>query len=100
MTLDARVCLSIIDVRREIDRVDREIVALLAERILYIERAGQMKSDRNEIFDEARIVDILAKVREEGERHRLNPVIVDTLWREIMRLCIAHEYNVFDSRLS
>ena len=41
-------------VRAGVDRLDREIVALLAERFRYMEAAARIKPDRNEVRDEAR----------------------------------------------
>ena len=59
----AQDCASMADVRREIDRVDRELVQLLAERLTYIERAGHIKAERGAVRDEDRIRDVLAKVK-------------------------------------
>ena len=48
-------CNTMADVRREIDRIDRELVKLLAERQTYIEQAGIIKGERSAVRDEARI---------------------------------------------
>ena len=91
-------CRTMTDVRREIDRVDRSLVALLAERLSYIRRAGEIKTDRRDVHDETRIADIVAKVRGEAERSGLEPSFVEPLWRELMRLSIAYEFTIYDSR--
>jgi len=84
------------DVRREIDRVDRALVRLLAERLTYIERAGHIKKDRAVVRDEARIADVLAKVKATCEREGFPPEIAEPVWRALMEGCIAHEFDVFD----
>jgi isochorismate pyruvate lyase len=43
MSVPAAECRSMADVRREIDRIDRILVQLLAERLTYIERAGHIR---------------------------------------------------------
>jgi isochorismate pyruvate lyase len=93
-------CETIDDVRQEIDRVDRELIALIAERLSYIQRAGQLKTCRDQVYDKERVADIVIKVRDEGARNRLEPSFVESLWRELMRLCIAYEFTVFNSRRS
>ncbi|WP_293206888.1 chorismate mutase, partial [Parvibaculum sp.] len=45
------------EVRREIDRIDRQLVKLLAERQGYIEQAGAIKGERTAVRDNARIED-------------------------------------------
>ena len=58
----ARLCRNMTDLRAEIDRLDRALVAQLAERQSYIERAAEIKTDRNRVHDQARIDDVVAKV--------------------------------------
>lgn len=92
------LCRSMSDVRCEIDRVDRALVALLAERQAYIERAGQLKGARSEVRDEARIEDVVAKVLAEARRAGLNPAIAEPVWRLLIERSIAYEFEVFDGK--
>jgi isochorismate pyruvate lyase len=84
--------------RREIDRIDRALVALLAERQGYIERAAILKPDRNTVRDPARIEDVIAKVVAEARRQGLSPAIAEPVWRELVERCIAHEFAAFDGK--
>ena len=89
-------CKTMSDVRREIDRIDRALVRLLAERLTYIERAGHIKQDRTTVRDEARINDVLAKVQASCARENFPFIIAEPVWRRLMDGCIAHEFEVFD----
>jgi isochorismate pyruvate lyase len=89
-------CQSMNDVRREIDRLDRALVKLLAERLTYIERAGHIKTDRTKVRDEARIADVLEKVKAACAREAFPNTIAEPVWRTLMNGCIAHEFDVFD----
>ncbi len=89
-------CQTMTDIRREIDRVDRALVRLLAERLTYIERAGHIKQDRATVRDEARIADVLAKVQASCARENFPFAIAEPVWRRLMDGCIAHEFEVFD----
>ena len=89
-------CRSMTDIRREIDRLDRALVKLLAERLTYIERAGHIKTDRTKVRDEARIADVLSKVESSCAREAFPYTIAEPVWRRLMDGCIAHEFDVFD----
>jgi isochorismate pyruvate lyase len=94
----AKDCASMPDVRREIDRIDRALVRLLAERLTYIERAGHIKPLRSAVRDEDRIRDVLAKVRATCQQEGFPYTIAEPVWRQLMEGCIAHEFLVFDAR--
>ena len=91
-------CLSMADLRGEIDRLDRALVRLLSERQRYIERAAEIKSHRHDIRDEARIIDVLAKVSAEAERAGLSVDIASAVWRELMERSIALEMEAYETR--
>ncbi len=94
--LSAKNCHDMLDIRREIDRIDGAVVRLLAERLTYIERAGHIKKDRTAVRDEARIADVLAKVQSTCEREGFPFAIAEPVWHALMEGCIAHEFKVFD----
>ena len=91
-------CNTMQEVRREIDRLDRELVKLLAERQSYIEQAGRIKGERSAVRDDARIEDVVEKVLAEAERAGLSPAIAEPLWRLLIEKSIEHEYTVFDAK--
>lgn len=98
--LTAPNCRSMADVRREIDRIDRALVGLLAERQTYIERAAHIKADRDAVRDEARIKDVVAKVVAAARLAGLDPAIAEPVWRTLIERCIALEFARFDEKLS
>ena len=84
------------EVRAEIDRLDRALVKLLAERQRYIEAAGRIKPDRDTVRDEERIRDVLLKVTAESVERGLNPDVAVKIWRAMMEGFIAYEFEVWD----
>ncbi len=98
MPLPPSACTSMADIRAEIDRIDRVLVGLLAERQGYIERAGEIKQDRNVVYDEARIEDVVCKVLAEARCAGLSAAIAEPVWRTLIARCIAHEFAVFDAK--
>jgi isochorismate pyruvate lyase len=91
-----RDCATMNDVRREIDRIDRALVALLAERQGYIERAAQVKPSRDLVRDAARIEDVVAKVLATARAAGLSAEIAEPVWRLLIERSIAHEMRSFD----
>jgi len=96
--LPAAACADMADVRQQIDRVDRALVKLIAERVTYIERAGVIKQQRNAVRDEWRIQDVLNKVLTESKRAGLPASVAEPVWRTLMENCIEHELDTFDAR--
>lgn len=91
-------CANMGTLRAAIDALDRHLVALLAVRQTYMERAAQLKPRRELVRDEARVEEVVAKVLAEAERAGLSPAIAEPVWRTLIERCIAHELEAFDRR--
>ena len=96
--LEARSCTSMDEVRREIDRLDRELVRLLAERQGFVEQAGRIKPNRDRVRDNARIEDVISKVLTTAREKGLDARIAEPVWRTLIEQSIAREYEIFDQR--
>lgn len=90
-------CNTMEDVRAEVDRLDREIVRLLAERELRIADAGRIKPQRDLVRDEGRIEDVIAKVRILATENGANPDLIEAIYRDMMEHFIAHEFTLWDA---
>ena len=86
------------EVRAEIDALDRAIVALLADRLHYIDEAARIKQSRDQVRDEARIKDVLSKVTAEAERLCADSTVVAAAYRSLIEASIDHELEVYDQR--
>jgi isochorismate pyruvate lyase len=58
-----KCCASLGEVRDNIDRLDRQIIALMAERGRYVAEAGRFKADPAAVSAPARVEAIIAKVK-------------------------------------
>lgn len=86
------------EVRAAIDALDREIVALLAERLHFIGEAARIKAERALVRDEARVEDVIAKVRAAAAATDMDPDFIEPLYRELVERSITHELELFDHR--
>lgn len=85
------------DVRYEIDRIDRLLVEVLAERQSFMDAAARIKGDRKVVHDRARIEDVVAKVIAECPKRGLSPAIAEPVWRTLIDRCIAYEFRSYDA---
>lgn len=92
-TVSADDCRAMEEVRAEIDRLDRALVKLMAERQAYIEAAARIKDRQDEVRLEWRIEDVVAKVLAAAAREGLSPDIAEPVWRTLIDRCIAHEHE-------
>ena len=91
-------CASMEELRAAIDSLDARLVALLAVRQAYIERAAQLKTDRGQVRDAERVEDVVAKVIAEGRKTGLSAEIAEPVWRTLIEASIRHEFDAFDRR--
>jgi isochorismate pyruvate lyase len=98
MALASENCRTMEELRGEIDRLDAALVALLAQRQVYIERAAAIKTTRHSVRDEARVEDVIAKVLAQAKAMGLAASIAEHVWRVLIECSIAHEFEVFDAR--
>jgi isochorismate pyruvate lyase len=96
----AEKCGSMAELRQAIDVLDARLVALLAVRQAYIERAAQLKTGRDQVRDPERIEDVVAKVIAEGRKAGLSPDIAEPVWRTLIEASIRHEFEAFDKEKS
>jgi isochorismate pyruvate lyase len=87
-----------LEVRAEIDAIDRRLVALIAERLHYIDESARIKPRRDQVRDEARIADVLAKTSAEARRLGCDAAVVTTAFRALIEASIAHEFAAFDRK--
>jgi isochorismate pyruvate lyase len=99
LVIPPAACVDMADLRAQIDRLDRVLVGLLAERQGYIERAAQIKQDRGAVHDDARVEDVVTKVLAEARRVGLSAAIAEPVWRTLIARCIAHEFAKFDEKI-
>jgi isochorismate pyruvate lyase len=89
---------SLDEVRANIDRIDREIVRLMAERSGYVRQAARFKSSTSDVEAPARVESIIARVRGIAEREGLSPDIAEAVYRTMIDCFIDQEKQDFDAK--
>lgn len=78
--------------RAEIDRIDSEIVKLLAERMKVVDRVIAVKAKSGlPAFIPERVEEVAERVRAEARRLGAPPELAELVWRKMMDWVIAYE---------
>lgn len=77
-------CVSLEEVRENIDRIDREIVKLIAERSTYVAQAANFKKNSDEVKAPQRFQTVINKVRTLACENDINPDIIEKVYREMI----------------
>ena len=85
-------CQDMADIRAEIDRLDAALMALMAQRAAYIDRAAQIKLGINmPARVDARVAEVLDNVAAHAVQAGLDPAPYVQLWRGLIEWSIARE---------
>lgn len=88
-------CTSLADVRTHIDRLDRQIVPLLAERATYVAQAPRFKANKHQVVDRDRIEEVITKVRHLAIEEGMEPELVENIYRAMIDAYIVFEAKVY-----
>lgn len=91
-------CKSMDDVRHEIDRLDEQIVDLIAERFGYVDRAWQFKKNPSDAHVPWRIRQVVDKVEARARDRGLPPELAVALWRQMIGWFIQYEEERLSER--
>jgi isochorismate pyruvate lyase len=86
------------DVRAEIDRIDKGLLELLAERHQYVTRMAYIKTDPHEAFDKTRIESIVEKQRARALALDLDEDQAELIWRTLIDWNINYEKGIIVAR--
>jgi isochorismate pyruvate lyase len=77
-------CNSIEEVRDNIDRIDRQIVLLLAERGGYVKQAARFKKTTDDVKAPQRVEQVISKVTALSEELGVNPAVTEQVYRAMI----------------
>ncbi len=92
------ICSTLDEVRQNIDRIDDEIVKLIAERAGYVKQASGFKRNVAEVNADERRKAIYNKVRAKAEALGADPDMVEALYKEMIARNIAMEMRDLENR--
>lgn len=91
---DPKSCITIDEVRQEIDRIDREIMELLAKRQDYVCEIIRFKKDEESIVAQGRQDQLYQQRRRWAEELQLSPEMIDEVFKTMVRHNIQKELEL------
>jgi isochorismate pyruvate lyase len=88
-------CTTLAEVRQNIDRIDRELVRLMAERGLYVHEAARFKANPAQVEAPERAEAVVRKAMSLAEESGLSARIAENTYRAMVRSFIDYEQEVF-----
>jgi len=87
---------SLDEVRDNIDRPDRAIIALMAERGQFVEQAARFKTSRSDVEAPKRVAQVIAKVRGLAVEAGLEPQVAEAAYRAMIAAFIEVEHSALE----
>ncbi|MBD2233085.1 isochorismate lyase [Phormidium tenue] len=84
-------CQNMADIRAEIDRLDRQVIALLGQRFAYVKAASRFKTSETAVKAPDRVQTMLQQRRMWAEEEGLNGDAIESLYRDLVNHFIAEE---------
>jgi len=93
-----KCCASLSEVRDNIDRIDRQIVTLMAERGKYVAEAGRFKADPAAVSAPARVEAIILKVKALAREDGLAEPVAERTYRALIAAFEDYEREEWSRR--
>lgn len=86
-------CSNLDEIRAGMDAIDREIVALITERVAYVRAAAAFKTTSANVAAPDRVAAVLKTRREWAEAAGLSGDVIEGLYRELVAYCVSEEHK-------
>lgn len=84
------------DVRDQVDRIDRELIELIARRFDCMDAAARIKQDRNIVRDEERKAAVLENVKALAREVGIPVPTMAAIWEMLIETSISYELQKWD----
>ncbi len=91
-------CSNIQEIRQEIDRIDRQIIAAFGKRFEYVKVAAKFKTSETSVKAPERVKSMLQQRRLWAEEHGLNPDVIEKLYQDLVNYFINEESKHWQSK--
>jgi len=98
--MEMKKCTTLNEAREKIDKVDEEIVKLIAQRNDYIKQIAHFKTSVEEIKADDRIEDVISRVRQQAISLGLSPNLINELYVKMIDAMVESEVAEFNNATS
>ena len=91
-------CSNIQEIRKGIDKIDRQIIAAFGKRFEYVKAAAKFKTSETSVKDPERVNLMLHQRRLWAEEQGLNPDVIEKLYQDLVNYFINEEVKHWQSK--
>ncbi len=95
--MEIKQCQSLEEARKEIDKLDEQIVELIAARNAYVRQLAHFKNSIDEIKAEDRISDVINRARAKAIELDLSPNLINDLYLRMIDAMVDSEVAEFQN---
>ena len=89
-------CVNLDEIRAGMDAIDREIVALIANRVAYVRAAAKFKTNSANVAAPERVAAVLKTRREWAEAAGLSGDVIEGLYRDLVAYSVSEEHKEWE----
>jgi isochorismate pyruvate lyase len=90
-------CSGLEEIRAGMDAIDREVIALIAQRVEYVRAAAKFKDSSANVAAPDRVAAVLKTRREWAEAAGLDGDTIEGLYHELVRYCVSEEHKRWEA---
>ena len=84
--------------RKKLDKLDNKLLGVIKTRTEIIKKVISLKINKREIVDKKRIAFILGKIRKASIKKKIDPVITNKIWKNMIWSYIDFERKNFKKK--
>ena len=84
--------------RKKLDKLDHDLLKIVKKRTDIVKKVLLLKSKKSEIVDKKRINIILKKIQSESIKKKIDPMITNRIWKNMIWSYINYERKNFKKK--
>ena len=85
-------------IRFELDKLDNTLIKIIKKRTNLVKKVLALKERKNQIVDQKRIKIILKNIRRKSIKNKIDPIITNRIWKNMISAYIDFEKRNFKKK--
>ena len=85
-------------IRFELDKLDNILIKVIKKRTNLVKKVLVLKEKKNQIVDQKRIKTILKNIRKKSIKNKIDPIITNKIWKNMISAYIDFEKRNFKKK--
>ena len=85
-------------IRSELDKIDNSLIKIIKKRTFLVKKVLELKDRKNQIVDQKRINLILRNIKRKSLKNKIDPIITNKIWKNMIYAYIDFERRNFSKR--